>query len=435
MNSFTCTLPMAEIARIQIYVNHERKPLSRIVQEEAPDFAVTGTFYKSDWTAACHLRGDAMTYSNDPSYNAYGYSWETGPDLRMELLPAPGRANYISACTLIRSREPLSPLYYNPDVGGRRGRAAMGIRDGWLLLFACADGGPEAKTPEELRDHLMGCESAIMLDGGGKVNFYGGGSLLEGPAVSQNLLLVYRKKEDASVKICLDAGHGLHTAGKRCLKALDPSETREWVLNSRTAEHVTALLKEYDCEIIRTDDPSGETDISLTKRCAKANEAKADYFVSIHHNAGINGGKGGGIVVFAAQKASEKSYVLQRAIYDAVIAKTGLRGNRAIPLAKANFTVLTDTKMPAVLGEFGFMDSQSDVPVILTDAFSRQCAQGIAEALVSVAGLSKKPQPPVDERPGKLYRVQTGAFRNRDNAAALAEKLKAQGYDTIIKEE
>jgi hypothetical protein len=28
-------------------------------------------------------------------------------------------------------------------------------------------------------------------------------------------------------KIALNAGHGLYTAGKRCLKALDPKETIE----------------------------------------------------------------------------------------------------------------------------------------------------------------------------------------------------------------
>ena len=36
--------------------------------------------------------------------------------------------------------------------------------------------------------------------------------------------------------ICIDAGHGLHTPGKRCLKSLDPRETREWRLNARVAD-------------------------------------------------------------------------------------------------------------------------------------------------------------------------------------------------------
>jgi len=39
-------------------------------------------------------------------------------------------------------------------------------------------------------------------------------------------------------KIAIDAGHGLKTAGKRCLKSLDKNETREWVLNDRASEVV-----------------------------------------------------------------------------------------------------------------------------------------------------------------------------------------------------
>ena len=46
-------------------------------------------------------------------------------------------------------------------------------------------------------------------------------------------------------KIALDAGHGLYTAGKRCLKSIDPNETREWSLNSRIAEKVTEKLETY----------------------------------------------------------------------------------------------------------------------------------------------------------------------------------------------
>ena len=35
---------------------------------------------------------------------------------------------------------------------------------------------------------------------------------------------------------------------------------------------------------------------------------------------------------------------------------------------------------------------------------------------------------------GKIYRVQVGAYSNKANAEAMQKKLKAQGYDAIIKE-
>ena len=190
--------------------------------------------------------------------------------------------------------------------------------------------------------------------------------------------------------IAIDAGHYNDTPGKRCMKSIDPNETRERFLNARMAEHVEELLKAYDCEVMRCDDRTGKTDPSLSERAARANRAGAGAFISIHHNAGVNGGKGGGICVYAAENASKTSLTLQRAVYDEAIKRTGLKGNRATPLPIANFTVIYRANMPAILGEFGFMDSTTDVPIILTDDFSLKCAQGIVAALVKTFGIKKK---------------------------------------------
>ena len=197
--------------------------------------------------------------------------------------------------------------------------------------------------------------------------------------------------------IAIDAGHYNDTPGKRCLKSIDPNETRERFLNSRMAEHVEELLKAYDCEVMRCDDRTGKTDPSLSERAARANRAGAGAFISIHHNAGVNGGKGGGICVFAAENASKTSLKLQKAVYDETVKRTGLKGNRATPLPISNFTVIYKANMPAVLGEFGFMDSTTDVPIILTDDFSVKCAQGIVAALVKTFGIKKKSEQEEDD--------------------------------------
>lgn len=190
--------------------------------------------------------------------------------------------------------------------------------------------------------------------------------------------------------ICLDAGHYLGTPGKRCLKRIDPNETREWVLNSRIADKVQQRLAGYDCTTIRVDDSDGKSQVTLDERTAMANAAGADAYISIHHNAGINGGKGGGIVVFAAPGCSEQSKVLQEAVYRHTVDTTGLRGNRSNPMPERGYKVLRDTIMPAILGEFGFMDSTTDTPIILTERFADQVADGIVAALVEVYGLEEK---------------------------------------------
>ena len=92
-------------------------------------------------------------------------------------------------------------------------------------------------------------------------------------------------------KIALTAGHYKGTPGKRCMKSLDPNETREWVLNDRICDKIEQKLKAYDgYQLLRTDDTTGATDVSLSNRTKKANSFGADFYLSIHHNAGINGG-------------------------------------------------------------------------------------------------------------------------------------------------
>ena len=231
-------------------------------------------------------------------------------------------------------------------------------------------------------------------------------------------------------KIALTAGHYMNTPGKRCMKSFDPNETREWWLNDRIADKVEKLLKNYTgYQLIRTDDTTGKKDISLSARTNAANNFKADFYLSIHHNAGVNGGKGGGIVSIAYTKASAESVAWQKDLYNALISATGLKGNRSTPLAKQNLHEVRETTMPAVLLELGFMDSATDVPIILTEKFADQCAEAIVSVLVKRGGLKKKPS---DSNAGNIYRVQVGAYSVRENAEATKKKLKAAGFDAII---
>ena len=191
-------------------------------------------------------------------------------------------------------------------------------------------------------------------------------------------------------KIAYDAGHFKYTLGNRLPKKLDRNRTSEWELNDRIARHFAEAAKQYeDVELLRVDDPTGKTNVSLSKRCKKANDFGANLYLSIHHNAGVNLSSGGGIVAFS-YKSSKKGAKYRDAIYNCCIASGGLRGNRAEPVQGGTFYVLKYTYMPAVLMEYGFMDSTSDAPVILQEAYSKKMAYATMEAIADVAGLKKK---------------------------------------------
>lgn len=205
-------------------------------------------------------------------------------------------------------------------------------------------------------------------------------------------------------KLALSAGHWVGTY-KGCPKSLDPNQTDEWTLNSRICNKMQAILNDYDgIEVLRTDDTTGKTNILLADRCKAANKWKANFYLSVHHNGGINGGKGGGIVAFIHPNASKASKEWQTALYDAAVAATGLKGNRANPKPTKNLQEMREANMPSVLMECGFMDSATDCPIILTDEYADKISQAFCDVIIKRSGAVKKEESVKTEPPDQLER-------------------------------
>jgi N-acetylmuramoyl-L-alanine amidase len=237
----------------------------------------------------------------------------------------------------------------------------------------------------------------------------------------------------ANFKLVLDAGHGKNTLGKRCKKSIDPKQTREWVLNSRIVEKIQMLLEAYTgYELLRVDDPTGKIDVSLDKRVSSANKFDADFYLSIHHNAGINGGKGGGIEAYISKNASAASQAWQKMLYASLIVHTGLKGNRSKPLAEKNFYVCKNTKCSATLLELGYMDSQVDVPQILSEEYADKCAQAIVDVIVQRGNLKKKEVKKQETKTEEECTVNVKVLKKGskgDQVKALQVLLIGYGYD------
>lgn len=194
-----------------------------------------------------------------------------------------------------------------------------------------------------------------------------------------------------ALRIAIDAGHGLTTAGKEVPSYMGYGKIKEWTLNDKVTREMIRLLGEYEgVEVLRVDDPTGRTDVELEDRCEKANKFKADIFISNHHNAGIGGGKGGGLVVFRYPNSSKFTKDMQQALYNSILQQTGLKGNRAEPLSEAKFYVLKYTNMAAVLIEHGFMDSPADMKEIMKPYFATKSALGVVSWLAQHYKLQKK---------------------------------------------
>ena len=98
--------------------------------------------------------------------------------------------------------------------------------------------------------------------------------------------------------------------------------------------------------------PTGATTVthSLQKRCMAANQGSADYYISIHHNAG--GGRG--VEVFGISGPG-------KAIASKVVDSIAELGFKSRGVKTTAFYVLKNTAMPAILIEVCFVDNKTDV--------------------------------------------------------------------------
>ena len=232
---------------------------------------------------------------------------------------------------------------YSEYVDGVHKRSAIGFNSKEIILHS----SDEKRSLEGLSNVLeCTCDYAINCDGGGSCHLqYKDKIYVKSSRKNVSWLLIYMKPEVRKMRICLDAGHGRETAGKR-----SPDESFfEYEFNRDVTNRLKTILERHGVEVLLTCDD--EHDIDLKVRCEYANANKADYFISIHANAhkecwtDANGweiyivGKGG------------KAEKLAETIQKHSIAELGLK-DRGVKLA--NFQVLKDTDMPAVLIEHGF---------------------------------------------------------------------------------
>lgn len=189
------------------------------------------------------------------------------------------------------------------------------------------------------------------------------------------------------VKIGLDCGHSKVTKGKQT-----PDKIKEWDLNNQVRKRIVKMLKDYDVEIIHTDNNEGYKDESLSSRLAKYKNEKVDAFVSIHHNAfGEGWNSATGVEVYVDKKATAKDMKLAECIYNRLVKYTGLKGRG---IKKENFYVINQNSIPAILVEGGFMTSTKDYKIITSDKGQTAYAKAVTEGLIEFLNLKKKPLSP-----------------------------------------
>lgn len=217
----------------------------------------------------------------------------------------------------------------------------------------------------------------------------------------------------------LDAGHGYNSSGKR-----SPDGLREYEFNRAVANYAKQLLKTHKNVTVYFSH-SDHRDEPLTARTDKANSLNVEVFVSIHANAFGSGGWNdvGGLETYVYLSRPPEAIQLAQKIQHNLVLATGLE-NRGVKTA--DFHVLRETKMDAVLVECGFMTNRREARLLRTETYRKAVAEGIVKALTEQFKLQRKDNAP------KVFKVQAGAFESERNAKELAARLKSAGFDAYI---
>mgnify|MGYP001363701871 CR=1 FL=1 len=305
----------------------------------------------------------------------------------------------LDACATARAQRTAIGIKRN-GAGGKTGSIFFVVVDGRLPGAA---GLTLSELAAFMRDEL-GCTDAINGDGGGSSVMVAGGKSYVSRGERSAGCAVFAKQVGSHyeggkpLKIAIDAGHGINTAGKRT----PDGSMREFEFNSVVAEYVREMLTEYDgVETKFVHDPTGARDVPLVERTDAANKWSADVFVSIHANAfGVGWNDVNGIETFAYTTKPAEAVRLATYVQSELITKLH-RKSRGVKYA--NLHVLRETKMTAILVECGFMSNREEAALLKTDAYRRKAAEAIVTGIVRCYSLEKSPEKlPKIQRPATV---------------------------------
>ena len=189
-----------------------------------------------------------------------------------------------------------------------------------------------------------------------------------------------KKIKENTIKIFLDPGHGAHDPGGSAYGLQEKSVVLDIAL--RTAEILTTKYIGVEVKLSRTTDKF----IELTERAQIANTWGADYFVSFHTNAFNGTASGFESFVYNGAKSQETKN-RQKDIHNYLVNKMGI-SDRGIK--EANFSVLRNTNMPAILLEYMFIDNAAENALLKQSSYRDWLGQITAEAIAHSFNLKKK---------------------------------------------
>lgn len=226
--------------------------------------------------------------------------------------------------------------------------------------------------------------------------------------------------------IMLDAGHGGYDNGATYM------ERREKDDNLALTMALGEILKNAGYNVLYT----RESDVYQTplRKAQIANESGADFFISLHRNAASYPNQYNGVQTLIFNPGGVKQEMAEN-INDE-LEELGFR-NIEVSI-RPDLAVLRRTRMPALLVEAGFIDSDKDNAIFSNQL--QQVAQAIADGIEETIGATQtvtdsvvpNHSRPENEQNQGNYGVLIMGFTSMEEAQQLIRDMEMSGHETMI---
>lgn len=180
---------------------------------------------------------------------------------------------------------------------------------------------------------------------------------------------------------------------------------------------VEARMQAHGVEV-RRGDPAATGDAALTARVGEANRWGADLYYVAHTNAG--GGRYSMTMCWGDTASRAMADILHKH-------RRSVASHKVV--TRRDLYEIRATKMICLYDELFFHDNGEDCAWFHGGGMAQMAEETVA-ALCEMLGVTY--QPPAASTEDRLYRVQVGAYAYKENAEAMAQRLRQAGFDAIV---
>lgn len=228
------------------------------------------------------------------------------------------------------------------------------------------------------------------------------------------------------LRIAVDAGHGGQARWDKVLYCGGTVGVVTGQTESDVNLRVSLMLREYLCaagadvvmtriDDVRVTGQNGGKSDELDSRKNLANQKKADFFISVHHNEAISEGTNYTAVFYPSGTAN--SITLADNVSNAVSRYMGIQNVGAKP---GSYRVLNGLSMPGIIVEASFMSNANEDRRLLSLAYNKLEAKAIATGVLNYVRMSKGREvdfntifAPIDENSANAQTVADATFVRR----------------------